>query len=145
MLLVGEAHVGQLQPAAPLHVDAGGRVDQDVRHGRVGHQQLDGAEAQHLVLDVADQRAPLDVVERLGLFLQQPPDHGRDFLPQGVGLEGFERRQVEALQQLQVHALLQLLVGVRSERRCGQLEDRPRWPRRPRAGIAVDRIELVPE
>ncbi|MCY1373289.1 hypothetical protein D9M69_605530 [compost metagenome] len=94
------------------------------------------------MLDVADQRAPLDVVERLGLFLQEPPDHGRDFLPQRVGLQGFERRQVEALQQLQVHAFLQLLVGVRGEGRRGQLEDRSR---RPRPGIAVDRIELVPE
>ena len=49
--------VGQLQPAVALDVDLVVAVDQDVRHRRVGHQRLERAEAEHLVLDVADQRA----------------------------------------------------------------------------------------
>ena len=112
VLLVREGDVGEFQPTLALHVDLAIRVDQDVGDGRVGHQQLERAEAQHLVLDVADQRAPLRVVDHGLLFVQQPFDHHRNLVAQHVGRERFQRRQVEHVEQLQVDALLERLVGV---------------------------------
>ena len=94
----------QFQLAPPLHVDLVVGVDQDVRHRRVGHQQLQRAEAQHLVLDVADQRAPLGIVDGRLFLLQQALDHRRDLLAQLLGRERLQRGEVELVQQLQVDA-----------------------------------------
>ena len=92
-------------------------VDQDVGDARVGQQRLQGAQAQHLVLDVAHQVAPLGAVDDHVLFGQQPLDHRAQFLAQpGVG-QALHRLQVEAGQQELVHLHLHLLVGARGARR----------------------------
>ena len=79
----------------------------------VGQQRLERAEAEHLVLDVAHEVAPLAGVEDQVLLDQQPLDHLAQLVFQALRRQALHRLQVEAAEQQLVDARLRLLVGAR--------------------------------
>ena len=58
------------------------------------------------MLNIADQRAPLNVIDG-GLFvLQQSLDHAGDFLAQHGGGQTLQHREVKLVEQFEVHPAL---------------------------------------
>lgn len=68
------------------------------------------------MLDVSNEGASFDLIEGFLLFQQQASDHGGNLLPQDLGRQSLQRRQVELLEQLQVHPALQRFVGIGGDR-----------------------------
>ena len=125
VLFIGEDHGGQFQPALALDIDLVVAIDQDVRHRGIGHQLLQRAEAQHLVLDVADQLLALLFVDRRGVLGQQALGHAGDLLLQALFGQRVDGRQVKALQQFGMDAAAQRQVSgrvpmERGQRHCGR-------------------------
>jgi len=88
VLVAGEADVAFLQPAEALHIDLIAGIDQDVGNGRVGQQRFQGAQAEHLVLDVLDHLLALGRVEGHVLLGQETLHQDSHLIAQ------FRRRQV---------------------------------------------------
>ena len=99
--IVGEAHLGAFQLAPALHVHLGVAVDENVRNGRIGQQRLERPEAEHLMLDVADQARALGVVDQTAFGQQSLHELGDLFSQPLLG---------QALHHCQVHAIQQLLM-----------------------------------
>ncbi len=98
MGIVVEADVGQFELAVALDVYLVVRVDEDVGDPRIVEQRFERAEAQHLVLDVAHQGAPLDVVDDDAVFIEQAPDEAFQvvaYLLLGQALHAFQVDPVE--------------------------------------------------
>ena len=74
VLLVAEAHVGPLEAAVALDVDPRGAVDQDVRHGWIGHQGRQGTDAQGLLDQLVAKALALLLVEGQLLGLERARD-----------------------------------------------------------------------
>jgi hypothetical protein len=118
--VVEEGHVGQLELAAPLHVDVARGVDEDVGDGGVGQQRLKRPVAEHLVLDVRDQAAPLRLVHRMVAFLDDPLHQLRQLAPDLFGRHVLEAAEFHTIDQCLVDLQRQLLVGGRHRARAGR-------------------------
>src|SRR5579864_4286460 len=112
MLIVLEAHVGQIQLTAALDIDLRGPIDQDVGYLVVPQQRLQRAQAEQLVFDLFDQPRPVGVGEQPTLLVEDLAYRGGYLLRGHVGLQALQARDVEGLEQPVVHRELELLKAV---------------------------------
>ncbi len=113
--LVLEAHRRRLEHAVALDEHAVVAVDQDVGDRRVLEQRLERPEAEQFVEHVVDQLLALGMVERVVLLGQLLEDDVADFVLDLLARHGFERGQVDeveqALVQLDLEVGVQLVLG----------------------------------
>ncbi|OEZ92257.1 hypothetical protein JAB9_46270 [Janthinobacterium sp. HH107] len=110
--VVGEADVAQLQAAMALDIHLPIGVDEDVGHAGIGQQRFERAEAEHLVLDVADQRAPFQLVDHHIVFREHVADEDFQLFADLLARQALHALQVDAVEQRLVGAVLELLVAV---------------------------------
>ena len=67
---VAETHAGLFQASETLDIDLIGAIDEDVGHGRIGHQRRQRADAQRLLQQVVDEPPALVLVQRKILIPQ---------------------------------------------------------------------------
>jgi hypothetical protein len=97
--------------AAPLDVDLVRPVDQDVGHRGVLHQGLDGTEAERLVLDLHHELLALLPAERRLVVDQHVLDDTADLLLDDVAGQHRQLGEIEPLDELSVHARLELVAA----------------------------------
>jgi hypothetical protein len=133
--VVVERHRRELELAMPLDVHRVRAVDEYVRHAGIGEQRLEGTEAEHLVLDIADQASALEVVDDEIFFVEHPLHHRAQFILDPLGRQRLHHLEVEAVEESRVDADLQLLVRTRV-RRC-------RAHGRKRRDLVLRRFDLL--
>ena len=107
--LVVELHIGVHDLAVPLGIDLERPVDQDVRDGGVGQQGLDGAQAQHFVLNGLDDEAALGFVERQFVGGNQLLGQRLEFGAQAIGGHALHALPVHERQNFLVDAGLDVV------------------------------------
>ena len=128
VVLERRRHLGEDAGALDVHLLVG--VDEDVVDVRVAEQRLERAEAEDLVEDVAEDLLALGHADRRG-FLGHQLEHERaDFGFGALPIDGGQRLEIQAVQQLLVNVRLEL--DVLRARRVGPARDRPAG-RRPRS------------
>src|SRR5260370_41713275 len=88
-------------------------VDEDVSDRIVTEQRLERPEAEQLVLQFLDQAAAVGIGKQAALFVKDVVDCGGDLYREHRGLEGFEFRHVDSLEQLVVDLDLEASRAVR--------------------------------
>src|SRR2546430_8105891 len=127
VILVAELDVGEREPPLPLDVDGARTVDEDVGDVAVLEELLERAQPEDLVADLLDQPLALEPRQIGRIGLQEALEGGADVLLGLRAVERGERHQVEALEELAVHAQLQLLQPL-SYRRAAALRRPPDAP-----------------
>src|ERR1700687_6067222 len=112
MLIILEAHVGQVQLTAALDIDLRGTIDEDVGYLVVPQQRLQRPQAEQLVLDLFNQPRPIGVGEQPALLVQELANRDVALLRGHVGLQALQARDIERLEQPVVHRELELLEAV---------------------------------
>ena len=110
MRVVGEPHVGAFQLAAAFDIDLGVAVDENVRDGRIGEQRLERPQAEHLVLDVADQASPARRRSEHRILGKQTRDEHGDLFLQPILGQALHHCEVDAVQQLLMDGHFQCLI-----------------------------------
>src|SRR5204863_2810917 len=85
-------------------------VDEDVADRRVAEQRLQRAEPEHIVDELDEQRLALAEAERRVLLGQQLGEQRADLAFGAGAVRLRERLEIEAVEQLAVHARLQIEV-----------------------------------
>ena len=78
MVVVLEAHLGQIKLAVALDVNLLGAVDQDVADRVVAHQRLQWAQAQDFILDLFDEPQAVGIGHQTALFAQSIGDRAAE-------------------------------------------------------------------
>ncbi len=112
MLIIVEAHIGQIEFALPFDVDLVGSVDQDIVHVLVPEQRLERTKPEQFVLDFLDQPGAVNFGKQAPFFVEDLGDRLRHLGRSHTGLETLQARHVEGLEQPVMHCELELLEAV---------------------------------
>src|SRR6202162_5280825 len=99
MLVVVELDVGKMKLAAFLDVDLMRAVDHDVGYGFLAQQRVQWPEAEQLVFDLLHQAIAIDIGQQASIFAENIRNRGDDFRRNQRGLERFQLRDVDGLEQ----------------------------------------------
>ena len=110
MLVVGKTCRHLFDAATAFDEHLGRRIDHDVGNRRVLEQRFERPEPEQFIKDIFHQLAAFGQVERVVNFLEHFLDDIADVAADLVARHGFQRRQVDPLDQLLVH--LHLEIGV---------------------------------
>ena len=108
--VIVKLHIGQLEPAASLHVDLAVAVHQDVADGWVLEQWLERSQAEDLVQHLVADLLLLGGGQQVGLVFEQRENRLPDLGANAFVIDSGQGLQIDPVQQLSMEREFQVLI-----------------------------------